>query len=84
MQGHGCQGETARGPRHPGPCAGRPALVTEAGDPPGPRRPAEEPEGVPRHEARSLTMGGDRATILHDGQAYTLRITRQNKLILTK
>jgi len=46
-------------------------------------RPEDIPD-VPRHEIRTLTQGGDRAVILHDGQAYTLRITRQNKLILTK
>jgi hemin uptake protein HemP len=45
---------------------------------------SDAPPDVPRHEIRTLTRGGDRAVILHDGQAYTLRITRQNKLILTK
>ncbi|MCC6305688.1 MAG: hemin uptake protein HemP [Rhodobacteraceae bacterium] len=39
---------------------------------------------APRHDARSLTGGGREARIELDGQTYTLRITRQGKLILTK
>lgn len=39
---------------------------------------------TPVHEARVLTEGGSLAKILLDGQVYTLRITRQGKLILTK
>lgn len=58
-----------------------PATDGSDGSPNG--RPEDAPD-VPRHEVRTLTQGGDRAVILHDGQAYTLRITRQNKLILTK
>ncbi|WP_417248155.1 hemin uptake protein HemP [Celeribacter sp.] len=42
------------------------------------------PTKTPVHEAEKLTGGGQVAQILHDGQAYTLRITRLNKLILTK
>ena len=38
----------------------------------------------PRHDARLLTEGGTTALITLDGQTYTLRITRQGKLILTK
>jgi hemin uptake protein HemP len=38
----------------------------------------------PRHDARRLTDGGREARILRDGVVYTLRITRQGKLILTK
>ncbi len=57
------------------------------------RRPADRPEPAaepaaeaepPTHDARRLTEGGSFARILLDGQAYTLRITRQGKLILTK
>ncbi|MEM6618233.1 MAG: hemin uptake protein HemP [Pseudomonadota bacterium] len=40
--------------------------------------------GPPRYRARDLSRGGDLVTIEHDGQVYTLRITRSNKLILTK
>ncbi|EDM69728.1 hypothetical protein RAZWK3B_07954 [Roseobacter sp. AzwK-3b] len=36
------------------------------------------------HDARALTDGGQTATIVLDGQIYTLRITRAGKLILTK
>ena len=35
-------------------------------------------------QARDLTGGASTAKIELDGQTYTLRITRQNKLILTK
>lgn len=41
-------------------------------------------DATPAHEARVLTEGGSLAKILLDGQVYTLRITRQGKLILTK
>jgi hemin uptake protein HemP len=49
----------------------------------------QEPEPVtsltrPCHDARSLTAGGPAAEIALDGKTYTLRITRQGKLILTK
>lgn len=40
--------------------------------------------GLPSHDARALTAGGPLAQISLDGQLYTLRITRQGKLILTK
>lgn len=39
---------------------------------------------LPSYAARDLTMGGDLAQIVLDGQTYTLRITRAGKLILTK
>lgn len=38
----------------------------------------------PVHNVSDLTNGGSLATIMLDGQAYTLRITRARKLILTK
>jgi hemin uptake protein HemP len=41
-------------------------------------------DDTPAHDARALTEGGCQARILLDGQVYTLRITRQGKLILTK
>ncbi|MBK5922658.1 hemin uptake protein HemP [Rhodovulum sulfidophilum] len=37
-----------------------------------------------QHDARILTGGGNTAVIVLDGVAYTLRITRSGKLILTK
>jgi hemin uptake protein HemP len=42
-----------------------------------------ETEAAPL-QARDLTGGASTAKIELDGQTYTLRITRQNKLILTK
>ncbi len=39
---------------------------------------------LPAYDARDLVGGGTQATLLLDGQAYTLRVTRAGKLILTK
>lgn len=39
---------------------------------------------VPTYDARVLTAGHSMAQILLDGQVYTLRITKAEKLILTK
>jgi hemin uptake protein HemP len=49
-----------------------------------PTLPIARPESVAVHDARDLTLGGTLAHIVLDGQIYTLRITRQGKLILTK
>ncbi len=38
----------------------------------------------PQHDAKALTGGGREAEITLDDKVYTLRITRQGKLILTK
>lgn len=43
-----------------------------------------EMQPVPLHRAEALTLQGNTAQILLDGQVYTLRITRARKLILTK
>lgn len=40
--------------------------------------------GRPRYEARELTGEDRMAEIVLDGQIYTLRITKSQKLILTK
>ncbi|GMG83061.1 hypothetical protein LNKW23_22740 [Paralimibaculum aggregatum] len=48
------------------------------------RAPGPQVPSLPLHDARLLTEGGDMARIALDGQVYTLRITRQGKLILTK
>jgi hypothetical protein len=40
--------------------------------------------GLPAHDVRALTRGGNQATLVLDGVAYSLRITRAGKLILTK
>jgi hemin uptake protein HemP len=39
---------------------------------------------TPVHSAEDLTAGGNLAQIRLSGAVYTLRITRQDKLILTK
>lgn len=46
--------------------------------------PAPPPAPLPVHCAQALTHGGNLAHIVLEGQTYTLRITRQGKLILTK
>lgn len=54
---------------------------------PARRGPASRPtcpNALPRHRATDLTEGGEMAQIELEGQVYTLRITRQGKLILTK
>ena len=45
---------------------------------------AAQPDPAPQHDARILTGGGTQARIVLDRQIYTLHITRQGKLILTK
>ncbi|MBY8977453.1 hemin uptake protein HemP [Rhodobacteraceae bacterium NNCM2] len=45
-------------------------------------RPAQAE--VPCYDAEQLTDGGRQAQILLNEQLYTLRITRQGKLLLTK
>lgn len=45
-------------------------------------RPAVAPQ--PIHNAQDLTKGGRIAQIQHGDQIYTLRITKAEKLILTK
>lgn len=39
---------------------------------------------VPVIESQELFRGGKQLMVLHAGQVYTLRQTRDNKLILTK
>lgn len=41
-------------------------------------------EGVPLHDATTLVGRDQQARIVLNGMVYTLRITRQGKLILTK
>lgn len=41
-------------------------------------------DSEPLHDATVLTQGGPTARIRLNGQIYSLRITRQGKLILTK
>lgn len=39
---------------------------------------------MPAYDARELTDTGGMAALLLDGKIYTLRITKQGKLLLTK
>jgi hemin uptake protein HemP len=41
-------------------------------------------DSLPVHMAETLTAGGREARIVLNGMVYSLRITRQGKLILTK
>ncbi|KAB7614454.1 hemin uptake protein HemP [Amylibacter sp. SFDW26] len=45
---------------------------------------AQQVASIPEHDALALTQKGTLAKIHLDEKIYTLRITRQGKLILTK
>lgn len=48
-------------------------------------RPGQIPDGPPRKlQSRDLMQGCSQIEIVHRGEVYRLRITRQDKLILTK
>lgn len=51
---------------------------------PKPLVPSPQSEPAPRFESSQLLRGGRTVEIDHAGQRYTLRLTRENKLILTK
>lgn len=44
----------------------------------------EAPPAPPEHDVLFLTGGGTIARLIHAGETYILRITRQGRLILTK
>ena len=46
--------------------------------------PAEQRQPTPRKTSEDLLQGRRRLIIEHDGAEYTLHLTRQNKLLLTK
>lgn len=46
--------------------------------------PAGPPAGNPVYPSQRLFQGGNTVWIDHEGERYTLRRTRQGKLILTK
>jgi hemin uptake protein HemP len=50
----------------------------------GAEPPAPEPAAVRRVESASLFQRGREVVIVHHGQEYRLRITKSDKLILTK
>lgn len=47
-------------------------------------RLADQSSGPRRLDSRMLFAGGSEVTIVHGTDVYRLRLTRQNKLILTK
>jgi len=44
----------------------------------------DSPPIVPLYESQALLGSGREIVIRHGGECYRLRVTRQNKLILTK
>ncbi|QIE54738.1 hemin uptake protein HemP [Pikeienuella piscinae] len=60
------------------------ATLTRAAPLPDPRLASGEETHPPAYDARGLTDAGGKAALVLDGQVYTLRITRQGKLLLTK
>lgn len=60
-------------------------MSNEKPQPPAPGSPpdANRPE-TPVIDVRDLLAGGREAIILHAGERYRLRVTAQEKLILTK
>ncbi|MBU1365777.1 MAG: hemin uptake protein HemP [Gammaproteobacteria bacterium] len=51
---------------------------------PEPTPPAEKTESRPRIDSQKILAGATTVEIEHAGQRYLLRVTRENKLILTK
>lgn len=51
---------------------------------PPPPPPAANPEPRPRLDSQAILGGSSAVEIDHAGQRYLLRVTRENKLILTK
>jgi hemin uptake protein HemP len=47
-------------------------------------RPHPAPDQPRAVTSADLLQGGRKLLILHDGETYTLQLTRQNKLLLTK
>jgi hemin uptake protein HemP len=54
------------------------------GTSPAPRRPTQDKPAVARTNSTELFRGADLLLIEHYGETYTLRQTRQGKLILNK
>ncbi len=52
--------------------------------PPAPMPIADDNAHRPRFDSKDLLCGGSALEIAHAGQLYLLRVTRENKLILTK
>lgn len=56
----------------------------QAQPPPGPSTIPQQAEAIARIDSQLLLCGQRIIEIDHCGQRYTLRVTRENKLILTK
>ena len=52
--------------------------------PPAQTQPGQRPADRPRIPSHNLLQGATSVEIEHAGQCYLLRVTRENKLILTK
>lgn len=52
--------------------------------PPSPTTTPLSGNSIPRIDTSELLRGGSTLEITHAGQRYLLRVTRENKLILTK
>lgn len=52
--------------------------------PPRPVSPVPKGADMPAYSVRELMQGGAQVQLILDDAAYTLRITRASKLILTK
>jgi hemin uptake protein HemP len=58
-------------------------MTTPPKSPPTPQ-PAANPDPRPRLDSQEILGGNSAVEIDHAGQRYLLRVTRENKLILTK
>lgn len=59
-------------------------VVTPPDQPNHPRRASSESPSCPRYETATLFGAAREIELIHRGEIYRLRITRQEKLILTK
>jgi hemin uptake protein HemP len=58
--------------------------MTNKPPPPPTSEPTAAKQTRPRIDSASLFQGSSTVEIIHAGQSYLLRLTRENKLILTK
>ena len=65
------------------PLCGPTSIMHSTAHPPLPS-PLSMPAPAPRMDSAELLKGASSVEIQHAGQRYLLRVTRENKLILTK
>lgn len=58
--------------------------MIDSAKPPAPLPPSPSTAERPRVDSGQLLQGSSTVEIEHAGQRYLLRVTRENKLILTK